>query len=164
MLYNYSQGEFSPSPSPETWSTYHDPSLTGIMPAAALLFRRGHVSPARKTYCFMPSADVFFGRDLSPDTSATIRTLAEQSKLTIGMPEVRELPWLKPSQPTGDLTVVTDPDHDFIPEGQSFVRSDTGELMRDWEKGIHTIDSPRTQAVSGWIGGKSSRRRMRRSR
>jgi hypothetical protein len=52
---------------------------------------------------------------------------------------------------------ITDPDHDFIPAGQSFVRSDTGELTRDWEQGIHTIDSPRTQAVSGWVGGKTLR-------
>jgi hypothetical protein len=156
MILSYSQRPIDPEPypPPDMWSTFHDPSMTGVMPAAALLFRRGHVSPARKTYCFMPSAEALFGRDLSPHTSATIRTLAEQSKLTIGMPEVRELPWLQPSRPTGDVTVVTDPDHDFIPEGQSFVRSDTGELTRDWEQGIHTIDSPRTQAVGGWIGGK----------
>ena len=90
-----------------------------------------------------------------PDTSATIRTLAEQSKLTIGMPEVPQLPWLEPSRPSPDVTIVTDPDRDFIPPGQSFVKSDTGELTRDWELGIQTIDTPRTQAVSGWIGGKT---------
>ena len=52
---------------------------------------------------------------------------------------------------------MTDPDRDFIPAGQSFVRSDTGELTRDWELGIQTIDAPRTQAVSGWIGGRTLR-------
>ena len=35
------------------------------------------------------------------------------------------------------------------------VRSDTGELARNWTEGIQTIDTPRTQAVSGWIGGKA---------
>jgi hypothetical protein len=155
MIYNYSQMPYQPNPRPEQWSSYHDPALTAIMPAAALLFRRGHVSPARKTYCLIPGAEALFGRELIPGTSATIRTLAEQSKLTIGMPQVPELPWLKPSQPSGDVTTVTDPDHDYIPEGQSFVRSDTGELTRDWAQGIHTIDTPRTQAVSGWIGGKT---------
>ncbi|MBV1859042.1 MAG: hypothetical protein KUG77_11580, partial [Nannocystaceae bacterium] len=34
-------------------------------------------------------------------------------------------------------------------------RSDTGELDRDWAEGILRIDSPRVQAASGWIGGKT---------
>ena len=50
---------------------------------------------------------------------------------------------------------MTDPNHDHIPAGQTSVRSDTGELTRDWKAGIQTIDTPRTQAVSGWIGGQS---------
>jgi hypothetical protein len=154
MIYNYSQAALS-APHPDQWSTYNDPALTGLMPAAALLFRRGHVSPARKTYVFRPDPSVLFGRELKPDTSATIRTLAEQSRLTIGIPEVPELPWLEPTKPSSDAIVVTDPDHDFLPPGQSFVRSDTGELTRDWERGIQTIDTPRSQAVGGWIGGQT---------
>jgi hypothetical protein len=71
------------------------------------------------------------------------------------MPAVKELPWLKPSEPSGAVTVVTDPDHDHIAAGQVAVRSDTGELSRNWKEGIQTIDTPRTQAVSGWIGGKA---------
>ncbi len=155
MIYNYTQIGYPTDHDPEVWSTFFDPALTAIMPAAALLYRRGHVSPARKEYCFMPSADTFFNRDISPNNSATVRTLAEQSKLTIGIPKVRELPWLEPSKPSSDAIKVTDPEQDFIPEGQSFVRSDTGELTRDWEQGVHTIDTPRTQAISGWIGGKT---------
>jgi hypothetical protein len=53
------------------------------------------------------------------------------------------------------MTIVTDPNHDFIPPGQSFVRSDTGELLRNWKYGIQTINSPKTQAVNGWVGGKT---------
>ena len=71
------------------------------------------------------------------------------------MPAVKELPWLKPSEISGDVRVLTDPDHDHIPAGQTTVRSDTGELTRNWKPGIQTINTPRTQAVSGWIGGKS---------
>jgi len=62
---------------------------------------------------------------------------------------------LKPSETSGDVTVVTDPDHDHIPAGAAVVRSDTGELARNWAQGVQTIDTPRTQAVSGWIGGKA---------
>ena len=32
--------------------------------------------------------------------------------------------------------------------------SDTGELRRNWEQGVFSIDTPMTQAAMGWIGGK----------
>ena len=55
MLYNYSQVAIE-RPGPQegkhrinVWSTYYDPAVTGVMPAAALAFRRGHISPARTT-------------------------------------------------------------------------------------------------------------------
>ena len=155
MLYNYSQSRLSAPAKHEVWSTYFDPALAGVMPAAALVFRQGHVSPAKTTYCLMLDPGQLFDRALNPTTSATIRTLTEQSKLTIGIPSVKELPWLKATQPTDNTEVLTDPDHDFIPAGQDFVRSDTGELLRNWKYGIQTIDTPRTQAVSGWIGEKT---------
>src|SRR5262249_35594614 len=88
-------------------------------------------------------------------TAATLRTLVEHSRLTIGLPAVKELPWLKPTEAPSDAIIVTDPNRDFIPAGQSFVRSDTGELLRDWKYGIQTIDTPKTQAISGWAGGKT---------
>lgn len=153
MLYNYSQEKLSPPRGPSTWSTYSDPALTGVMPAAALLYRRGHVSPAQKTYYLDVGPELFFGRALTPETSATIRTLVEQSRLTIGLPEVKELPWLKPTKPPEGAIRIDDPDRDMIPPGQFEVRSDTGELTRDWKRGIHVVDAPKTQAISGWIGG-----------
>jgi hypothetical protein len=155
MIYNYAQSPLNAPGQPEEWSTFFDPALTGMMPAAALAFRQGHVSPAKTTYCLMLNQAQLFGRALNPKTSATIRTLTEQSRLTIGMPSVKELPWLKATQPPTGVSVVTDPDHDFIPAGQAFVRSDTGELLRNWKYGIQLIDTPKTQAISGWIEGKT---------
>ena len=67
------------------------------MPAAALAFRQGHISPARKNYCLMLNRDQLFNRDLNCKTTATIRTLVEQSRLAIGLPAVKELPWLEPT-------------------------------------------------------------------
>ena len=161
MIYNYSQAALSAPGKSEwesridRWSTYYDPALSAVMPAAAVAFRQGHIAPARTTYCLMLSPDQLFDRALNPGTSATIRTLTERSRLTIGLPAVKELPWLRATQPNSDVKLVTDPDRDFIPEAESSVRSDTGELTRDWELGIQTIDTPRTQAVSGWIGAKT---------
>jgi hypothetical protein len=155
MLYNYSQSALSAPGKPEVWSSFFDPALTGVMPAAALAYRQQHVSPARTSYCLMLTSEQLFDRALDPRTSAAIRTLTEQSKLTIGMPQVKELPWLAPTKPSAQVTTITDPDHDFIPTDQTFVRSDTGELLRNWKYGIQLIDTPKTQAVSGWIEGKT---------
>jgi hypothetical protein len=160
MHFNYSQAVLSAPGKQEwerridKWSSYYDPALCGVMPAAAVAFRRNHVSSARATYCLKLDSAQLFDQELSPATSATIRTLVEQSRLTIGLPPVKELPWLAPTKAPSGVTIVTDPRRDWVPAGQSFVRSDTGELTRDWKLGILTIDTPRTQAVLGRIGGK----------
>jgi hypothetical protein len=161
MHFNYSQGELvAPGPAEHQhrvgkWHSFNDPALCGVMPAAAVAFRRGHISPARTRYCLKVDPAQLFDRELSAQTSATIRTLVEQSRLSIGLPPVKELPWLRPSEIPDGVTVLTDPDRDMIPAGQTFVRSDTGELTRDWKEGVLTIDTPKTQAVVGWIGGKA---------
>ncbi len=161
MIFSYGQfafkapGKASYERKVDKWSTCYDPSITGVMPAAALAFRRGHISPARNNICLMLSPEQLLDRVLSPNTAAALRTIVEQSRFSIGLPVVKELDWLKPTEVPSGTTIVNDPDHDFIPTGQSFVRSDTGELLRNWKFGIELIDSPKTQAVIGWIGGKS---------
>src|SRR5262249_35660531 len=85
--------------------------------------------------------------------SGAIRTLVESSKLTLGLPDIPELSWddaLSAKNP--NATAFTDTTRDFIPQGQNFVESDTGELKRDWSLGIETIDTPLSQAAVGWIG------------
>jgi hypothetical protein len=154
MHFNYSHMPIQAPGQIAKWESYHDPALCGVMPAAAVAFRQGHISPARTTYCLMLTREQLFDRTIDCKTSATIRTLVEQSRLTIGLPAVKELPWLEATGTPKNATVITDPDHDFIPAGQDFVKSDTGELLRNWKYGIQTINSPRTQAVSGSIGGK----------
>ncbi|WP_165251491.1 glycosyl hydrolase family 5 [Paludisphaera soli] len=155
MIYNYSQEILKRPRGPSTWSTFADPALSGVMPAAALLYRRGHVAPAARAYHLALTPEQLFGRNLSPATSATIRTAVEQSRLTIGLPATTELPWLKPTPTPEGATVLDDPDRDLIPEGQTFVRSDTGEITRDWRRGLQVIDAPKSQAASGWIGGEA---------
>jgi hypothetical protein len=161
MLFNYSHqplmapGQAVWERKVDSWCSFVDPSRGGLMPAAALAFRQGHISPARSNYCLMLSREQLFDRDVNPKTSATIRTLIEQSRFTVGLPAVKELSWIKPTVPPKNATIVTDLDHDFIPAQQSFVRSDTGELLRSWKYGVQTINTPKTQAVSGWIGGKT---------
>ena len=52
---------------------------------------------------------------------------------------------------------MTDLDNDFIPGDALEGVVDTGGLMRNWKEGYQLIDTPKTQAASGWIGGKTRR-------
>lgn len=153
MIYGYSQNQLGGWSQGSNYSTYNDPAITGMMPLAALIYRQGHVSQAKQNYELRLSEQDFFYKKQDPTTSKTIRTLLETSRLTIAMPELKALPWLKNSQDTEKTVVINDANQDFIPEGQNFVQSDTGELKRDWDKGLHTVNTSRSQIASGWIGG-----------
>ena len=122
MLYNYSQAALNAPGSPTDWSTFFDPALTGVMPAAALAYRQGHVSPAKTSYCLMlnPSSAL---RPRPGPSDVGDHSDADRTEQTDHRDAgLKELPWLKASQPSADTTVVTDPDHDFIPAGNpSFV-------------------------------------------
>ena len=158
MLYAYSQASFDKKgkPSNGNWLSYSDPAIMGLMPAAALLYRQGHVAPAKQNYELRLNGDDFFYKNQDPVTSKTIRTLLETSRFSITMPEIKELPWLNESKKALErATTVSDPNKDFIPENQNFVQSDTGELKRDWEKGIHTINTGKSQIAGGQIGGET---------
>ena len=155
MIYNYSQRTFEEPSRQGTWSTFSDVAITGIMPAAALLYRQGHVSDAAKSYCLMLDREKLYMKSSHPKNMASLRTLVEQSKVTIGLPETGELEWDQQTRISGGETVVTDTDRDFIPAGRDSVRSDTGELSRNWVKGYQIIDTDKTQAVHGWIGGET---------
>ncbi|MCP4642239.1 MAG: glycosyl hydrolase family 5 [bacterium] len=154
MVYNYSQAGLGKPERAEQWSSFYDPGLTAIMPAAALAFRQQHVRPAAKTVCLNLTPKQLFWENLDPRNSVALRTLVEQNRLTIGLPDVSELDWDRPSSLDASVEVLTDPHRDCIPKGQNHVVSDTGELKRDWAVGMHTVDTPKTQAASGWIGGR----------
>ncbi|MHC4431682.1 MAG: glycosyl hydrolase family 5, partial [Planctomycetota bacterium] len=155
MIYNYSQRTFGKPTRQGTWSTFSDVAITGIMPAAALLYRQGHVADAAKSYCIMLDRESLYFKSTHPKNMRSLRTLVEQSKVTIGLPDTKELDWDQQTKVKGMTTVVTDTDRDYIPAGRNFVRSDTSELTRNWANGYQTIDTDRTQAIHGWIGGES---------
>jgi hypothetical protein len=148
MLYGYLQSPVREPEKPDAWSTWNDPAVTALMPAAAVMFRQGHVREARKTYRLDLSKEAVYYQTTSPQTSLAIRTLVEQSKLVIGLPDGRA------AAKSGDAVVFTDPARDFLPAGQPFVQSDTGEIKRDFSQGVETIDTPRSQGAMGWIGGR----------
>jgi hypothetical protein len=71
------------------------------------------------------------------------------------MPATESLQWLKPSIPPDGSIVVKDPYKSFIEPDASSVTSDTGELHRNWEDGIYSINTKQSQAVMGWVGNKT---------
>ncbi|CAI8972870.1 Cellulase domain-containing protein [Pseudomonas sp. IT-P253] len=156
MQYAYSQEALSGgSMSASNWHAYNDPALLATMPAAALLYRRADVHEASTTYVFAPTPGTLFNRLITPKNSALLRTAMEKGKLQIAMPQTPELPWLQQGPISSNAQVFHDPDQSLLDANATESTTDTGELKRDWKQGIYTIDTPRTQAATGWIGGES---------
>ena len=154
MEFAYSQGPLANQGGPSNWEGYNDPALIATLPAAALLYRRGDVKSAKTTYVFAPTPDQLFNQVISPKTSVALRTAAAKGKLIIAMPQTRELPWLEKSQIPAGAQIITDPNKPLLDVDARYAVSDTGELKRDWAEGVYTIDTPRSQAAMGWIGGR----------
>ena len=48
-----------------------------------------------------------------------------------------------------------DPGQSLLDADASESVTDTGELKRNWQQGLYTIDTPLTQAATGWLGGRT---------
>ncbi|HEX8323748.1 MAG TPA: cellulase family glycosylhydrolase [Tepidisphaeraceae bacterium] len=152
MIFGYQQSPLNVPTRIAEWGISNDPALLPLMPAAALLYRRGDVSLAKETLTLSLPPEQLLYKKISPETSRALRTISERHGLRIAMPATPMLPWLMPTKTVGKA--ITDPAFDALPDGATAVESDTGELQRDWGEGVFTINTPRTQAVVGWVGGK----------
>ena len=155
MQYAYTGLPLNDRGVPSNWHAFNDPGLLSTLPAAALLYRRQDAREANTTYVYTPSERDLFYRSVSPGNSAALRTAAQKGKLLIAMPATASLPWLHQTDVPSGARVLTDPDQPLIDPEADEVTSDTGELRRNWKLGIFTIDTARTQAATGWIGGRS---------
>ncbi|MGF0238609.1 cellulase family glycosylhydrolase [Rhodococcus sp. IEGM1300] len=156
MQYAYSQEPLNGGwVTADNWHTYNDPAVLSTLPAAALLYRRADVSEAKTTYVFAPTPATLFGQQITPINSALLRTAMEKGKLQIAMPQTPELPWLQQGPIVADAQVFHDPNQSLLDANATESTTDTGELKRNWKQGTYTIDTPRTQAATGWIGGES---------
>jgi hypothetical protein len=153
MQYAYSQASFVGWGAPSNWQSFNDPALLATLPAAALVYRRNDVREAQTTYAFAPTPDQLFNHPISPANSVALRSATEKGKLIIAMPQTSELPWLEKGRVPAAAKVITDPDSSVIEDNASEATSDTGEIRRNWDLGIYTINTPRSQAAMGLIGG-----------
>ncbi len=130
-----------------------DPATMALMPAAALVFREGHADPARERYRIVMKREDLYGREMGAHRSAAIRTLTERSRVEIALPDLPELRWDGRHRAPKGAIAVTDLDKSFLADDATEIVSDTGQLRRNWSRGVGTLDTPRTQAAYGWIGG-----------
>lgn len=154
MHFAYQQTSADPPDRRDRWASAVDPALLVMMPAAALLFRAGHVQPARRSYALTLTKDQLYGGTNA--ACPAVRTLTEQSRISIELPggpkpagkDKRGAQAVGPER-------IHDPNKDFLPPGASEITSDTGELKRDFAAGFHTVDTPLSQAAAGWLGGRT---------
>ncbi|GJM18073.1 MAG: hypothetical protein DHS20C14_02860 [Phycisphaeraceae bacterium] len=152
MHYGYLQDPVAPPKNAQPWSTWIDPSLMALMPAAAVMYREGHVTPGETTTVFTPSRHDTYFRKSTPEHTPVLRTEPERSRFAVRLPDTPELDF--DTFPTDhNARTITDPAENPLPAGASSITTDNAQITRDWHRSILTIDTPRTQAISGWIGG-----------
>lgn len=154
MVYGYAQQPLNSVLKPSNWDIANDPGMIAMMPAAALLYRQGHVRPAVDTYALRLGADDFFGAKITPETSVAMRTVFEQSRLEIEVPETPELSWLVQMSAGPEAISVLDPDKSYLHREATEIIADTGEFRRDFVRGIFTVDTVMSQVAAGRLGGK----------
>jgi hypothetical protein len=152
MHYAYTQGPFNLRGNVNQWEAHADPLMAYVMPLAAMVYRRGVVAPARQSVVYAPSADEFFGRSVTPQDSV-LRTFGEVSRFAVGLPAHPALPWLSAYKPQTGVRALTKAADTGLSPSVTSVRSDTGELVRDWARRIVTLNTPRVQAAMGEVGG-----------
>ncbi|WP_367237075.1 cellulase family glycosylhydrolase [Pseudomonas sp. Rh2] len=158
MQYAYSQeGLGDGRQTADNWHAYNDPALIATLPAAALLYRRGDVQQAQTRYVFAPSVETLFNRSISPSDSVLLRTAMEKGMLQIALPQTPQLPWLTQSDIPANAQLLHDPEQSLLDNNATQATTDTGEITRNWQQGLYTIDTPKTQVASGWLGGRSTR-------
>lgn len=123
------------------FDTFNDPSKFGLFYAAALLFRRGDVQPARERAALRVGEEGDGAwRLFTPKELPAADLLAEVHRAGVVLPGAEnavehEIPVTASQFTVGDE-----------------IRSDTGEVGRDRRDGVGWIDTPRTKAVYGFVG------------
>jgi len=124
---------------------FNDPATMGIFPLGALIFLRGDPMPAKNSYSVYYNVNKLFREfDMSQDIQR-LAGIAYSSRL--------ERVFLNASSGGSEKSAT---DYSGLPEkakGLGIVQSDTGEISRDFKKGVFTLDTPRTVSFSGFIGG-----------
>ncbi len=117
------------------FSTWNDPAKFGLFYHAALMLRRGDISPANKKVAVRAQFE-------QPTSSTAFQGLLEQHQCAIA---------LEDTLPEGFDEMVQDKDVYPHPDAR-YIRSDNGQMWRDMKWKVGVIDTPRTKVVYGRMG------------
>jgi hypothetical protein len=124
------------------FETFNDPAKFGLFYHAALLFRRGDVRPGKITATIeVPDDDAGDWRLLGEHDVAALPLLSERHRAGMSLPTHRV---------HADMVLSVDDRGPELDEDE--VRSDTGELARNWKLGYGWVDTARTKAAYGFLG------------
>jgi hypothetical protein len=134
------------------FDTFNDPAKFGLFYNAALLFRRGDVSPARETLAVRVPENAI---ELEAAGVKRVEGKPDVPRTDIPalrrFPETRRVGLLLPGcEAPADREVAPSEEPAEVP-GQDLL-SDTGQLHRNHRKGVAWIDTPRTKAAYGFLG------------
>jgi hypothetical protein len=122
------------------FETFNDPARFGLFPAAAAMFRRGDVAPARsRTTVAIPEEMAVAASSPGPWNIPAFRAL----------PEITGLQTAVTGTPPNTGPVLEP--YDEADEPEDVRASDTGQLWRSIKQRVGKVDSPRSQAVYGFL-------------
>ena len=124
---------------------FTDPAKMGLFPAAGLIFLRGAIKEAKNTY------------KISYDIGKLFKTydMHEDRIKLAGIPYTSKLE--KDFNEAGD-SMSKDQVYPNIKDlrPQDIIKSDTGEILRDFKKGIFMLNARNAFSFSGFIGGQNT--------
>ncbi len=131
------------------WET--DPASVASVAMGSLVYRRGDVRRARETAVMdLPQEEIYRlryedgGAKLYWNT-AGFQSAIEKHRVLVTLPE-------HDPQDYHPVEVLDVEGAYNYRQADTELRSDTGELWRDWDLGVGTIDTPRTQVAYGRLG------------
>lgn len=128
-----------------------DPGNLISFALGALIFRRSDVAPAKETVAFELTQDEVFTLRWEDNfknlfwSTPGFQTAIEEHRVQVCLPG-QDAAALKPVKVLDAESAIA------YKHTNTELRSDTGELWRDWKIGVGTIDAPRTQAAMGKLG------------
>ena len=147
--YAFSQGG-RPSGKLGAFEWESDPVTLAATAIGSLIVRRGDVRRAKQTVAFTIPEDYLWElhwqdggrREFSNTRGFNVMVETHKVAVVLGGKDIKGRP-----------ERVLDPQQAFdYQHPGTELRSDTGELWRDWRRGVATIDTPRTQAALGKLG------------
>jgi len=122
---------------------FNDPAKMGLFPIASLIFLRGDVSEALNTYRASYAINRLFDMKDSYEDRSRLAGIPYISKLEKDFIE------LESGETNSEIIY---PSVDELSTDNRRIESDTGEIIRDFKKGIFILKTPRAFSFSGFVG------------